>query len=429
MADVSLTVAELETLCQQLTASPRAAVTGYQPSARQVGFFVLVWVAKQQKKQQQRLFQSRADLLAGFDRATLTLHIREVIQQLTLWGEQVTRLKAQDAQEWVLVYKQMEKATKAAAWEQHCSQRTDLIEDALHRAYLKGLLLVRQLFDADVLENSRDIVALVVDHQAALHNAFDFRSGFYPFVRRIAHNELVTLLRGDRWLVDQDFEDLELALPAVGSWQPALCSSADLPPYSYAPVGDSTARQQLTFGGAGAPGMVVVSRPIPAASLDPDKPIVYAPLSVSGLVIGFNVERVPALDAPEAEQVLSGVRIAQLNLTPRLVAKLLSQSYRQQLSIFSQAPDVEWLLNNPLDLDSTLDDARDFFEFVSEVSLDSSGRLLLPSDLRQLVGIRDEVVMVGLQTRVELWPTEAWALRDRGRYSPKAGRAPREGTA
>lgn len=217
MADVSLTVAELETLCQQLTASPRAAVTGYQPSARQVGFFVLVWVAKQQKKQQQRLFQSRADLLAGFDRATLTLHIREVIQQLTLWGEQVTRLKAQDAQEWVLVYKQMEKATKAAAWEQHCSQRTDLIEDALHRAYLKGLLLVRQLFDADVLENSRDIVALVVDHQAALHNAFDFRSGFYPFVRRIAHNELVTLLRGDRWVVDQDFEDLELALPAVAA--------------------------------------------------------------------------------------------------------------------------------------------------------------------------------------------------------------------
>ncbi len=87
-----------------------------------------------------------------------------------------------------------------------------------------------------------------------------------------------------------------------------------------------------------------------------------------------------------------------------------------------------FVAQNPLDLDSNVDDARDFFEFVSEVSLDSSGRLLLPSDLRELVGIGDEVVMVGLQTRVEIWPTEAWARRDRGRYSPKAGRAPREGT-
>lgn len=37
----------------------------------------------------------------------------------------------------------------------------------------------------------------------------------------------------------------ELMLAAVSSWQPALCGGGDLPPYSYAPVGDLTARQQL----------------------------------------------------------------------------------------------------------------------------------------------------------------------------------------
>jgi MraZ protein len=84
---------------------------------------------------------------------------------------------------------------------------------------------------------------------------------------------------------------------------------------------------------------------------------------------------------------------------------------------------------NPLDLDSNVDDARDFFEYVSEVTLDTSGRLLLPADLRELVGIGEEVVMVGMRSRVEIWPIDAWARRERGRYSPKAGSPPREGTA
>jgi MraZ protein len=84
---------------------------------------------------------------------------------------------------------------------------------------------------------------------------------------------------------------------------------------------------------------------------------------------------------------------------------------------------------NPLDPDSNVDDARDFYEYVSEVSLDSSGRLLLSPDLRALVGIADEVVMVGMRTRVELWPVEAWARRERGHYSPNGGSKAREGKA
>ncbi len=141
----------------------------------------------------------------------------------------------------------------------------------------------------------------------------------------------------------------ELALPAVGSWQPALCTGAGLPPYSYAPVSDSSARQQLAAHAPGGPGMIAVSRPLAAESISATNPVVYSPLSASGLVIGFNVERNPNLQAPPEELQLAGVRIADMNLTPRLVAKLLTQSYTQQVSIL-EAPKYPWLATNPAHL-------------------------------------------------------------------------------
>ena len=136
----------------------------------------------------------------------------------------------------------------------------------------------------------------------------------------------------------------ELALAAVANWQPALRASGSLPPFSYASVGDSSARQQLLSGSAGSAGMAVVSRPIPDSAITADDPVVYAPLTASGVVIGMNVERIPRTDAPQAAQDLAGVRVAELNLTPRLVAKLLTQSYAQQVSIV-QPPAYEWVTN------------------------------------------------------------------------------------
>ncbi len=141
----------------------------------------------------------------------------------------------------------------------------------------------------------------------------------------------------------------ELALPAVASWQPLLCAGAHLPPYSYAPVSDSSARQQLSSAATGSPGMVVVSRPLSPSILNPKNPVVYSPLSASGLVIGFNIERNPRTDAPAEEKNLAGVRVADLNLTPRLVAKLMTQSYQQQVTI-QRAPAYDWLAANPAHL-------------------------------------------------------------------------------
>lgn len=58
------------------------------------------------------------------------------------------------------------------------------------------------------------------------------------------------------------------------------------------------------------------------------------------------------------------------------------------------------------------DDARAarrmFFGAAVPVELDSSGRVLLPEDLRERFGIGKEVVVVGVEDRAEIWPVEAW---------------------
>ncbi|MEO0606196.1 MAG: hypothetical protein AAF211_32505, partial [Myxococcota bacterium] len=157
-----------------------------------------------------------------------------------------------------------------------------------------------------------------------------------------------------------------LSFAAALSWSPALCTQQDLPPFSYSPVSDANARLQLAFPSAGAPGMVVSGGAL--ESTDPADPILHAPLTASGLTIGFNIEREVDLTAPDEEIALDGIRIENLNLTPRLVAKLLTQSYQSQLSIRGQLPEdsaYDWIDANPTDL--TRD--PDFLRFNEEFEL------------------------------------------------------------
>jgi len=51
---------------------------------------------------------------------------------------------------------------------------------------------------------------------------------------------------------------------------------------------------------------------------------------------------------------------------------------------------------------------RLFFSFTARVTLDASGRLLIPEKLRKLAGIEREVVMVGVVDRVEVWAADRW---------------------
>ena len=126
----------------------------------------------------------------------------------------------------------------------------------------------------------------------------------------------------------------ELAAPAVAAWQPALCTLPGKTPFSYIQNSDDQARQNLTDPSYGSVGMSVFSDPIIPSETKASDPVVYAPLTLSGVVVAFNIERDPITEpngtcSPGAG--LAGDRVANLYLTPLLVARLLTESYRDQL--------------------------------------------------------------------------------------------------
>jgi hypothetical protein len=129
-----------------------------------------------------------------------------------------------------------------------------------------------------------------------------------------------------------------------------LCENTSLEPYVYGTISDSSAKQEIVHPEPGAPGMAVVSSPLDATARDPDSPAVYAPLTLSGTVVTFNLERKTKPDAPAAEQALSGVPVSRVNLSPRLIAKLLTQSYAEQVRIFDSKPAYDWVTSNPIDI-------------------------------------------------------------------------------
>ena len=195
----------------------------------------------------------------------------------------------------------------------------------------------------------------------------------------------------------------ELASPATASWQPSLCLTPHSPPFSYSALPDDRARSLLTatgLTGAGA-GMAVVTRPVDPASLDPAKPPLYAPLTLSGVAIGFNVQRVPALgtngQSVAEEQPIAGRRVAKINLTPRLVAKLLTQSYRAQFYPGSPPRSYAWVARNPSDISTD----PDFLAFNPEFT-----------ELRSAAGVASSGLVVEQQSadaNYELW---RWILAD-----------------
>ncbi len=51
---------------------------------------------------------------------------------------------------------------------------------------------------------------------------------------------------------------------------------------------------------------------------------------------------------------------------------------------------------------------RFFLSGAMEIEIDSAGRILIPQHLRKFANINEEVTLVGLQNKVELWNTNDW---------------------
>lgn len=128
---------------------------------------------------------------------------------------------------------------------------------------------------------------------------------------------------------------------AVTRWQPALCSREDIN-YSFTVLPDDAVRSKLTSAQS---DLGFVTYGVPADQVDPQRPIVYAPVALSGMVIAFNVESQSSTLAPDEVRARDGSRMEGIRLNPRLVAKVLTQTYR-----YDAEPQPGNVAKNPFDL-------------------------------------------------------------------------------
>ena len=49
-----------------------------------------------------------------------------------------------------------------------------------------------------------------------------------------------------------------------------------------------------------------------------------------------------------------------------------------------------------------------FFSGATEAAVDRLGRLLIPKSLKEFAQIKQQVVIVGVSTRMEIWSKEKW---------------------
>lgn len=128
-------------------------------------------------------------------------------------------------------------------------------------------------------------------------------------------------------------------IEAITRWQPAWCAE-DLGNFSYTVLSDLEAREKLKTD---QPGMAFIGYGVSEDEAPRD--IVYAPVALSGLTIAFNVESQSSTLAEEDVRLRDGQRLDDIRLTPRLVAKMLTQTYR-----FDAAPVTDKVAKNPYDV-------------------------------------------------------------------------------
>lgn len=111
---------------------------------------------------------------------------------------------------------------------------------------------------------------------------------------------------------------------AMRSWQSSLCASGQ--GYFYATVTDDIARSTAA---GDLPKLSVVTDPVPGTTVPSGGgALQYAPVAASGVSIGFFVERVYSSQKPDSVRANGGTRVERMRLNQRLVAKLLTESYR-----------------------------------------------------------------------------------------------------
>ncbi|MFD0572394.1 hypothetical protein ACFQ0T_28350 [Kitasatospora gansuensis] len=134
----------------------------------------------------------------------------------------------------------------------------------------------------------------------------------------------------------------ELMSEAMQRWQPVLCQQAG-GIFNFSRASDDTARERLQSDN---PGLDFLGYPLAVEEQTPGRTPVYAPIALSGLTIAFDIENQSSIRAPEDVRKQEGQRMPDMSLTPRLVAKLVTQSYQYAVN----PGDEDVATTNPLDL-------------------------------------------------------------------------------
>lgn len=124
--------------------------------------------------------------------------------------------------------------------------------------------------------------------------------------------------------VERGMVGSELVADAVTSWQPTLCAGEDGTAFNLSTAPGGTSRTQLL---GGQTDLALVAEPLTRDTIGSADPglleqaeFAYAPVANTAVTIGFVASSFRRLYGPETYH--------ELKLTPRLVAKLLTQSYR-----------------------------------------------------------------------------------------------------
>jgi hypothetical protein len=136
---------------------------------------------------------------------------------------------------------------------------------------------------------------------------------------------------------------------AVQSWQLALNSASNCSRiFGYSAVPEATSTQQLALSGGGV-GLAFTTIPLGSEAARSGTatanvpPVVYAPVAVSAVGFGFNINHG------------NGYLTTPVKLTPQLMARALTQSYRTDLPDYNpqfNAAGPAWSLGNPANLAS-----------------------------------------------------------------------------
>ncbi len=121
----------------------------------------------------------------------------------------------------------------------------------------------------------------------------------------------------------------ELIVQATGQWAPHFCLNSKLFNFTHVQTGEPQARNLLATGSAEA---AFVSDPPPDGY---GRAVVNAPVAVTGFAITYVID------------AANGQPYTRLRLTPRLLAKLLTESYPAELAVKHE---FAALANNPLNI-------------------------------------------------------------------------------